>query len=131
MKRFKYRALVKLDSAGSGAVASPLPATGGRVVVLAHHHETHQDKMFGALVDAVHGEPLHPANHSIQLTVTVTGDDAATISSPATRSCSGAGTTSAGASSPGGCSSGRTRHKPAGRRRKRHRAMTFKAPDCW
>lgn len=76
MKRFKYRALVKLDSAGVGTGGQPLPATGGRVVVRAHHHDTQQDKMFGALVDAVHGEPLRPVDHSIQLTMTVSGDDA-------------------------------------------------------
>lgn len=76
MKRFKYRALVKLDSADGGTGGQPLPATGGRVVVRAHHHDTQQDKMFGALVDAVHGEPFRPADHSIQLTMTVSGDDA-------------------------------------------------------
>jgi hypothetical protein len=56
MKRFKYRALVKLDSAGGGGGQPPLPATGGRVVVRAHHHDTERDKMFGALIDAVHGQ---------------------------------------------------------------------------
>jgi hypothetical protein len=76
MKRFKYRALVKLDSAGDGMGEQGLPAAGGRVVVRAHHHETHRDKMFGALVDTVQGEPLRPAGHSIQLTMTVSGDDA-------------------------------------------------------
>ena len=76
MKRFKYRALVKLDSAGGGTGQPSLPTEGGRVVVRAHHHDTHQDKIFGALVDALHGEPLRPAGHSIQLTMTVTGDDA-------------------------------------------------------
>lgn len=75
MKRFKYRALVKLEPASSGA-GELLPATGGRVVVRAQHHDTHQDKLFGALVNAAHGEPLRSADHSIQLTVTVTGDDA-------------------------------------------------------
>ena len=75
MKQYKYRALVRLDSAG-GVGAPPLPAAGGRIVVRAHHHETHQDKMFGALVSTARGEPLHPGEHSIQLTMTVTGDDA-------------------------------------------------------
>ena len=36
------------------------------MVVRAHHHETHQDKLFGALIDSAHGEPLHPADYSIQ-----------------------------------------------------------------
>ena len=76
MKQYKYRALVKLDSAGGSAAQPSLPPGGGRVVVRAHHHDTHRDKMFGALVDAVHGEPLRPADHSIQMTMTVSGDDA-------------------------------------------------------
>ena len=76
MKHFKYRALVKLDSSGGGTGESPLPAAGGRVVVRAQHHDTHRDKMFGALIDAVHGDTLRPADHSIQMTVTVTADDA-------------------------------------------------------
>jgi hypothetical protein len=76
MKQFKYRALVKLDSAGDATQEPPLPATGGRVVVRAHHHDTHRNKMFGALVNVAHGETLHPANQSIQMTVTVSGDDA-------------------------------------------------------
>ena len=75
MKRFKYRALVKLDSAGGGSGEPPLPAAGGRVVLRAHHHDTQRNKMFGALVDATHGDPLRPADHSIQLTMTVSGDD--------------------------------------------------------
>ena len=74
MKRFKYRALVKLDSE-SVTGSARLPAAGGRVVVRAHHHDTQRDKMFGALVDAVHGDPLRPADHSIQITVTVSGED--------------------------------------------------------
>lgn len=31
--------------------------------------------MFGALVDAGQGEPFRPADHSVQLTMTVSGDD--------------------------------------------------------
>ena len=75
MKRFKYRALVKLEPA-PGGVGELLPTAGGRVVVRAQHHDTHRDKLFGALVNAAHGEPLRSGDHSIQLTVTVTGDDA-------------------------------------------------------
>jgi hypothetical protein len=75
VKRFKYRALVKLDSAGDGTGQPSLPTVGGRVVLRAHHHDTQRDKMFGALVEATHGDPLRPADHSIQLTMTVSGDD--------------------------------------------------------
>jgi hypothetical protein len=74
MKRFKYRALVKLEPASGGS--AELPAAGGRVVVRAHHHDTQRDKIFGALVNAAHGEPLRSVDRSIQLTLTVAGDDA-------------------------------------------------------
>ena len=33
MKRFKYRALVKLDSAGGGPEGPPLPTVGGQGVI--------------------------------------------------------------------------------------------------
>jgi hypothetical protein len=77
MKSYKYRALVKLERAESGHSGDPpLPETGGRVVVRAHHHETHRSKIFSALVTTTHGEQLRAADHSIQLTMTVLGDDA-------------------------------------------------------
>ena len=44
-------------------------------MVRAHHHESHRDKIFAALIDATSEEPLRSADHSIQLTMTVTGDD--------------------------------------------------------
>lgn len=74
MKQYKYRALVRLDATGY-ATSPPLPAAGGRMVVRAHHHETQQDKMFGVLVHPAHGEPLRAGDHSVQMTMTVTGDD--------------------------------------------------------
>ena len=71
-RQYKYRALVRLDpDAGSDR---PLPETGGRVVVRAEHHDTHRSKMFSALVSGVH-EPVRAGGHSIQLTVTVLGED--------------------------------------------------------
>jgi hypothetical protein len=77
MKRYKYCALVKLEPAEPGQRGGPpLPEAGGRVVVRAHHHETHRSKMFSALVTTTHGEQLQAADHSIQLTMTVLGDDA-------------------------------------------------------
>lgn len=77
MKNYKYRALVKLEPAAGGKSADlPLPETGGRVVVRAHHHETHRTKVFSALVTTTNGEPLRATDHSIQLTITVLGDDA-------------------------------------------------------
>ncbi len=78
MKQFRYRALVKLEPSGSSTGARPaLPETGGRVVVRARHHETHRSKIFSALVTTMPGEPVRAAaDHSIQLTMTVLGDDA-------------------------------------------------------
>ena len=75
-RQYKYRALVRLDpDAGTGRGGPPLPETGGRVVVRAEHHETHDSKMFSALVNRVRDEPLQAGDHSIQLTVTVLGED--------------------------------------------------------
>ena len=82
MKQFKYRALVRLDPAGGGIGSPPLPATGGRVVVRAQHHDSHPYKIFGALVNTVHGETLRPADHSVQMTVSVSGDDASDYLEP-------------------------------------------------
>lgn len=77
VKSYKYRALVKVDPPGPGRSTSPaLPETGGRFVVRAHHHDTHRSKIFSALITAPADEPLHAADHSIQLTMTVLGDDA-------------------------------------------------------
>lgn len=77
VKTYKYRALVKLDPAGPGRRADPaLPETGGRLVVRAQHHDTHRSKIFSALISATSDEPLRPTDHSIQLTMTVLGDDA-------------------------------------------------------
>jgi hypothetical protein len=71
-RQYKYRALVRLDPAVGGD--RPLPEVGGRVVVRAEHHDTHRSKMFSALVNGAH-EPLRAGGHSIQLTVTVLGED--------------------------------------------------------
>jgi hypothetical protein len=78
VKQYKYRALVRLEhSRGNERAEQDLPETGGRVVVRARHHETHQSKFFSALVTTVPGESVREAgDHSIQLTMTVLGDDA-------------------------------------------------------
>jgi hypothetical protein len=78
VKQYRYRALVRLEySGGGGRTEQALPDTGGRVVVRARHHETHRSKLFSALVTTTPGEPVRAAvDHSIQLTMTVLGDDA-------------------------------------------------------
>jgi hypothetical protein len=77
VKRYKYCALVKLIPPGDEkSTDAPLPDTDARVVVRAQHHETHRSKVFSALISSAYGEPLRPCDHSIQLTMTVLGDDA-------------------------------------------------------
>jgi hypothetical protein len=76
VKRFKYRALVRIDPPGGGHREEPLPGSGCRLTVRARHHETHRSKFFSALVNTADGEPLQAAGHSIQLTMSVLGDDA-------------------------------------------------------
>jgi hypothetical protein len=77
VKSYKYSALVKLaPPGGEHSTDPPLPETNARVVVRAEHHETHRSKIFSALISSAYGEPLRPSDHSIQLTMTVLGDDA-------------------------------------------------------
>jgi hypothetical protein len=76
VKRYKYCALVMLDPRGHGRTTDSLPETGGRVVVRARHHETHDTKIFSALVTNQPGEPIRAEDHSVRLTMTVLGDDA-------------------------------------------------------
>ena len=76
MHQYKYRALVKLSPFAAARGDPDLAETGGRVVVRAEHHETHRSKIFPALINGTRGEPRLAAEHSIQLTMTVVGDDA-------------------------------------------------------
>ena len=76
MHQYKYRALVKLSPSAAARGDPDLAETGGRVVVRAEHHETHRSKIFPALINGTRGEPRLAAEHSIQLTMTVVGDDA-------------------------------------------------------
>jgi hypothetical protein len=71
-RQYKYRALVRLDPEADTA---GFPLKGGRVVVRAEHHDTHNNKMFSALVSGVRDEPLYARGHSVELTVTVVGED--------------------------------------------------------
>jgi len=76
VKRYKYHALVRLDAdEGGGHGGTALPESGGRVVLRARHHQTHDSKMFSALVTGPSGDPIRPAGHSLRLTMTVLGED--------------------------------------------------------
>jgi hypothetical protein len=74
MKNHKYCTLVKLGT-GADQRDAALPKEGGRIVLKAHHHETQRDKFFSALVNGTASEPSWASDHSIQLTITVYGDD--------------------------------------------------------
>ena len=74
-RQYKYRARVRLDPDAAGNHAGPLlPEPEGRVVVRAQHHDTHTSKMFSAMVSGA-SEPVRAGHHSIELTVTVQGED--------------------------------------------------------
>jgi hypothetical protein len=72
--RYKYRALVRLE---------PAPGPGGglragqtcRVAVRAQHHQTHRDKFFSALADTPATAAPLDTGQSVQMTLTVLGDD--------------------------------------------------------
>ncbi len=73
MRRYKYRAVIKLDPpAGETGGTSP-PAVGCRLAVRARHHQTRCCKFFSALVTAT--DPLQPVGTSAEMTLTVLGDD--------------------------------------------------------
>jgi hypothetical protein len=71
-RQSKYRALVHLDP---DTADSSLPHTGGRVVVRAKHHDTHRSKMFSALVSSAPLPDVLTRDHSVELTMTVLGED--------------------------------------------------------
>jgi hypothetical protein len=73
-RQYKYRALVRLDPDAATDGAPLLPEPEGRVVVRAQHHDTHVSKMFSALVSGA-GEQVVTRDHSVELTVTVRGED--------------------------------------------------------
>lgn len=75
MHRYKYCALVRLEPApghgGSGLDAGKTC----RVTVRARHHQTHQGKFFSALADTPATASPLGTGRSVQLTLTVLGDD--------------------------------------------------------
>jgi hypothetical protein len=80
-KRYKYEAMVKLlPQQASGPVAA-LPGPVCHAVVRAEHLETHQGKLFSALVTTgAGGEPS--GENSIAVTMVVVGDDAGDYLTP-------------------------------------------------
>ena len=75
VKQYKYSALVRLNPPSDVSAEPELPVAGGRVVVRARHHDTRISKIFSALVSNAQDRTMR-ANRSIQLTLTVLGDDA-------------------------------------------------------
>ena len=75
VKQYKYSALVRLNLPSDVSAELELPVVGGRVVVRARHHDTRTSKIFSALVSNAQ-DRIVQANRSIQLTLTVLGDDA-------------------------------------------------------
>jgi len=71
MKRYKYQTLVKLAPRLDGGAPPALPGPTCRMVVRAHHRETHAPKMFSALLTSA--------------TVIVLGDDAGDYLAPGER----------------------------------------------
>src|SRR5487761_1079494 len=73
MRRYKYRALIKIDPPAGEADRTSLPAAGCRLAVRARHHQTRTSKFFSALVTAT--DPLRPADASAEMTLTGLDDD--------------------------------------------------------
>ncbi|MGH3156663.1 MAG: hypothetical protein ACRDNF_08840 [Streptosporangiaceae bacterium] len=74
MHRYRYRALVRLEPAagpGGGLEAGKTC----RVTVRAQHHQTHRSKFFSALADTPAAASPLDTGHSVQVTLTVLGDD--------------------------------------------------------
>ena len=73
-RRYKYQALVvPLPQQATGPDAG-LPGPVCRAVVRAHHHATHHDKLFSALITSDDGE--QPGRTSTVVTMVVVGVDA-------------------------------------------------------
>ncbi len=73
MRRYRYRALVKPASPAGEAGSTSLPVAGSRLTVRARHHQTQRSKYFSALVTVT--DPLQPDGSSVEMTLTVVGDD--------------------------------------------------------
>jgi hypothetical protein len=75
MRRYKYQTLVTLAPRHDSGAGPALPGPTCRMVVRAHHRETHAPKMFSALVTS--DEDSSPVRDgTVTATVIVLGDDA-------------------------------------------------------
>ena len=84
MKRFKYQTQVTLVPRHDGDPLAALPGPTCRMVIRAHHRETHVTKMFSALVSSSDAEPVRNTS-TITATVIVLGDDAGDYLAPGER----------------------------------------------
>jgi hypothetical protein len=75
MRHYKYRALIKLDPAAARGHRVPTPGNTCRVTVRAHHHRTHSGKFFSALAAIPATSSPAGGDRSVQMTLTVLGDD--------------------------------------------------------
>jgi hypothetical protein len=81
VRRYKYEAMVRLLPQRAGDPEAALPGPVCHAVVRAHHLETHQGKLFSALVTTGGGSEL-PGNAPVAVTMVVVGDDAGDYLTP-------------------------------------------------
>jgi hypothetical protein len=82
MKRYTYQAVVTLYLPQQGGLQTPLPPQTRCLVVRARRRDTHQPKLFSAVVTAGDDRPLRPGDQHRVVTVQVNGDDAAQYVGP-------------------------------------------------
>lgn len=75
MHRYKYSALVRLEPSVARDGAILRAGSTCRVTVKARHHQTRRCKFFSALADTPAAAASLGAGHSVQMTLTILGDD--------------------------------------------------------
>jgi hypothetical protein len=75
MKPYKFQALVMLYPPEDGGLNAEPPLHVRHLTVRATNRETHQSRIFSALVSAVDGSPLRPGSADIVVTMVVLGHD--------------------------------------------------------
>ncbi len=75
MRRYKFQGLLTIGPAGGGGLAASPPGQLRRVVVRGEHHETHDSRIFSALVaNNGDGSSWLSSGHAI-VTVVLVGED--------------------------------------------------------